>query len=259
MRTTKQAGFSLLELSFVLIVFGAIAGMTIVLGTKWLEQEKVNTTKDNITLIEAALDSYRKRNKRLPCPAPLAAVLGDADYGVEADNPGACTGGAIQSNATTSANVFFGAVPITTLGMSKSLMLDAWDRGLVYYVDIGLTVEDSLDPREAAYVAVDDGAIGDIQVQDETGADRTTQAVYAIVSFGENGHGAYLRSGNRFDGGDGISAEEIENCNCNDDAVTTGAAPFNNDNILVQKFLEADFDDIVKFKERYQLYDKIEQ
>jgi len=252
------AGFSIVELAITLVIFGAIAGMSLTLGYRWFDQERFNATELNIKTIEMALDEYRKRNNRLPCPADIALTTASANYGVEANNPGTCTGGGIVASTTTSANIVFGAVPANALGIGKNLMQDNWGRLFVYYVDRRLTVEESLDERNAGYIDPTSTTIGDITIQDATGANRTTRAAYAILSFGENGHGGYIpHSGTRFDGGDGIAALEVENCNCNDAATTTGAAPYDNDNVLVQSTYRQEFDDIVHYRERSQLFNKV--
>lgn len=255
LRHSAQSGFSVIEIAVVLIIFGGIAAMSITLGHQWLKQERYTATRLNIETIEEALDSYRKRNRRLPCPGDITISRGDTDFGVEADNDGACTGGALQAAVTTSANIVYGSIPVETLNLSRGLMYDSWGRAFVYYVDIRLTAEDSLDNREAGYYDMD-AAVGDITIEDATGANRTTTAVYAIVSHGENGHGGYKYDGTRQDFGSGFSNAEVENCNCNDAAVTTGVAPYDDDNVLVQQLVSRVFDDIVHYKARSQLFNK---
>lgn len=255
-----QDGFSLVELAIVLVIFGGIAAMSLTLGYGWLDQERFNTSKVNIQTIEMAIDEYRKRNNRLPCPADLTMTNSNANFGVEASNPGACTGGAIVATTTTSANVVFGAIPATTLGIGKNVMQDNWGRLFVYYVDTRLTAEDALDERAGGYIAMTNAAVGDIVVQDATGANRTNKAVYAILSHGKNGHGGYLpANGVRLASVVGADAAEAENCNCDDTATTTGVAPYDNDNVLVQSMLGRTFDDIVVYRERSQLFNKVER
>ena len=256
--SASESGFSIIELAIILVIFGGIAGMSLTLGYGWLKQERFNSTKLNIKTIEMALDNYRKRNNRLPCPADLTLASGVANYGIEASNPGACTGGGIVAATTTNANIVFGAIPAEALGIGKNLMQDNWGREFVYYVDKRLTAQDILDERTAGYFDMTSATIGDIVVQDATGANRTAKAVYAILSHGENGHGGYLpATGVRLSSVIGADATEAENCNCDDTATTTGAAPYDNDNILVQATQGVTFDDIVVYRERDWLFNKV--
>lgn len=240
--------FSLVELSLVLVIIGALTGFSITLTTAWLDKEEFNTTRMNLETIHRAIDTYRHVNGRLPCPGDPNALPGDAGYGREAfelgDTSGVCAGeaGINASVADASAGVVFGSVPAVTLGLGENLMRDAWGNLIVYYVTERATLEGSFQqrPRHANYIAASDNSLGRIIINDENGSVRSDVALYALVSHGANGFGAITASGNMLPIG-GASANEIEN---------TSSTP---NNILVGALVENSFDDIVEYKERRHL------
>jgi hypothetical protein len=85
----------------------------------------------------------------------------------------------------------------------------------------------------------------------------TTKALYALVSFGEDGHGGYVRNtagtSTAYNAG-ATNADELANCHCNSSAVATSFY-----RIFVQKPKTpsatpgAGFDDIVRFKTRQEM------
>lgn len=242
MRYIKQLGFSLVELAIILIIVGGIAAMTATLGVKWVAKEEVSSIRLNLQTIENALDNYARRNLRLPCPAdPSITDPTDPNYGVEAANMGNCTGGATQAEGVGGTTVR-GPVPAATLGIGKNLMRDIHGNYADYYVDSRMTEDNAMKQYH-----VDNTTIGDITIQDPAGGVRTAKAVYALVSFGANAHGARNASGTIINAGT-TDDRERENNDRNPDGSSSGA-----DNILVQGLLEPDFDDQVLYKTRSQL------
>lgn len=256
-QTQSKQGFSLLELAIILVIFGAITSMSVILGTQWVEKERLDTTTLNMELISTSLHSYVKANGRLPCPADISLTEASDFYGLEAlenfaphnEAPGDCddTTGNIIADVTSNASVFMGAVPANTLGLSESMMRDQWGHLFVYYVHERATGDSVFIDTSTDFIPVDDTAIGSIIIQDRNGNVRTGQAVYALLSHGPNGHGGYNDQGNRTD--ENITeAHQLENCDCDDDAVDTGI-----NDTLVSGLSFDDFDDIVIFKTRPQL------
>lgn len=251
-----RRAFSLMEIAVLLVIFGGIAGMSVVLGSQWIDKQEVDTSRSLMGTIEQGLDTYRKINGRLPCPGDLTLTPGDAGYGYEAyeagDTLGTCHGEAGINATDATGGVSVGSVPAKTLGMADSLMRDQWGNLIVYYVTDVATADGAFwdSPKGPNYIEMDDPA-GEITIQDATGADRTVDAIYALVSHGANGHGGYHSGGARVDGGDATAHEE-ENCDCDDAAAGTGA-----DNVLVARLLEETHDDLVTFKERRHLYNKV--
>jgi hypothetical protein len=88
-------------------------------------------------------------------------------------------------------------------------------------------------------------------VNDASGVPKTTSAVYLLLSYGKNGHGAYPQAGGNARLANYISADadELTNCHCNTNAVDTGFS-----SIFVQKpLLAGAFDDIILYGTRADL------
>lgn len=116
----KQNGFTLVELSIVILIMGLIlGGLAMPLSTQ-LENGRIRETKDLLTSTEAAIQGYALVNGFLPCPATPSS------NGLSATAGGACT-------------VQHGFVPASTLGLSgprndDNLMLDSWASPIRYSV-----------------------------------------------------------------------------------------------------------------------------
>ena len=67
--SSDKAGFSLVELSVVLVVIALITGMTVAAGVGALESTKRAATINKMDEIEKALLAFRIKYGRLPCPA----------------------------------------------------------------------------------------------------------------------------------------------------------------------------------------------
>lgn len=230
----RRVGFSLIEISVVLIVVSVmISGILPYIS----ESQKTNAANDTMTRIEAienAMLTYRAANDFIPCPSNIQATLNSAAFGT-ADTTAACAAATNFTDANTAA----GGVPTKTLGLPDEYGFDGWGRRMVYHVAKALTVAGTYE-----------AGAGSITVNDATGAARTTAAAYAIVSHGPNGHGAYTRAGGtaRFNFGSTHAAGEQENCECNASATATAY-----DSILMQSMAIpnsnplAAYDDIVRY------------
>jgi len=78
--------------------------------------------------------------------------------------------------------------------------------------------------------------------------------VFALISHGSNGHGAYSRNGVTMNAGS-VNTNELTNCHCNSSAVATTYAPTY---VRMQQTLDSgnaldNFDDLVSHKERWQM------
>src|SRR5262245_50399834 len=100
LRARMREGFSLLELSVVLTVVGLISAGGMMFGMQQVETAKRVQTENKLKVIEDALMAFRTINGRLPCPADVSLAKTHANFGLEAANPGSCTGGAPTANFT---------------------------------------------------------------------------------------------------------------------------------------------------------------
>lgn len=249
MRVTKHrlSAFSLLELTIVLVIIASVTAGGIAFGVQQIETSRRVQTENKMTEIDAALMAFRAAYGRLPCPADAALANTSANHGVEAANAGTCTGGAPAATFGPVSGTVAGVVPVRTLGLPDEFMLDGWGRRIGYAVPPTLTGSGSFASACLAYSrgpAVTDAAAGS----------RTAGAAYLLISHGPNGHGGYLPNGTRYSDR-ATNVDELQNCNC-----TSAAAAAAYDNIYVQKDGTSDaatpsdrFDDIVRFKERWQM------
>ena len=203
MKTRTGKGFSLTELSISLAIIGVVAGsaMSVLLTGDY--QAKRKQTELKMDRIRDAFAAFLTTYERLPCPADPAQRRDADGFGEEivtdsSDPSALCDDGSgtlYQSN-----DVFVGAVPVETLGLPHDYVQDGWDNRFLYMIDgnYGISDRENTDCSAAATTPpcfiLGSGATG-ITVNGSGGTLKTDEAVYALISFGENGHGAYTGFG----------------------------------------------------------------
>ena len=250
----RRRGFTLLELSIVLVIVALVTGMAASGTIGILSSARLSATNRRMAAIDAALMNFRIANDRLPCPADLTIAQGSANFGVEGANPGACTGGTPSANFSAASATFTfataaeGAVPTATLGLPNDFMVDGWGNRFRYAVDISMTANGAFPAMSVSC------AYGAVTVKDLNGTARSSAAIYALISHGANGHGAYTPKGVTLNAGS-VNANEQTNCHCNSSGAATTYAP-----VYVQAAGSVDssnaldnFDDLVTFRERWQM------
>lgn len=261
----QKMGFTLVELSVVLVIIALITGMGISAGVDSLESARRAATQSKLDVIEDALMSFRQRYNRLPCPGDAKLATTDTNYGVEAANLGTCTGGTpAASNLTTATTptpdplaVPSGAVPVSTLGLPNDFMYDGWGRKFHYEVSPAMTFE-----RAFSYTQKGDNCA--INITDHSGTTWTGTApygikpVYALVSYGKNGIGAYLKQANT-QLIDTISSNEQTNVRAGISSPTTTPTIHVMNGVNGSGATGGYYDDIVRFKSIYQMMDKAQR
>lgn len=265
----SHRGFSLVELSVVLVIVGIIIGSSVSTGLMRVEAQRVSSTKERMQFLMDAIDQYVKRYEHLPCPADPTLEPTETNYGVgEGTNNRGGDGdpdeGACEPKLTmeidTAARVFRGSVPFRDLGISEQVALDGWGNRFTYVVDEDLTfVGDAwLDTPAAVYYGYrnagnhdlyDDQAggdpnhrssQGDIVIRNNegvSGTDISTSAAYVIISHGSNASGAYTINGARLT----ASADANEAENTDDDIV------------YVERMPALNYDDILVYRNKWQI------
>ncbi|WP_017875233.1 MULTISPECIES: type II secretion system protein [unclassified Janthinobacterium] len=172
MSTPLQRGFSLVELSIVLVIVGLMIGGLITPLAMQLEQRKGNETRATLEAANEALVGYALRYGNLPCPA------------VSASN-------GLEDRRGTRCGKRDGFLPWVTLGVGKS---DSWANLLRYSVTPAFSdsaVRFTLNTRR------------DISVMTRDGTGRPMPATApndipaVVMSHGKNGFGASGEQGVR--------------------------------------------------------------
>jgi prepilin-type N-terminal cleavage/methylation domain-containing protein len=227
-------GFTLIELAVVMAIVAIILGTVVSLVTTQLQNVRASGMRTKLDTIKAALGTFVARNSRLPCPAIETRNSDDVDYGVEALNPGVCTG------TTSIGTAMRGMVPWKTLGLNAEDAMDVYAGRFTYVVTTSAT---NLNTNIA-------GAMGTITLHDGTpptlGRSPTGNqinacsiiagdtscngnAIVLVLSHGPNGAGAFLESGSQATLP--TSARELENTNADISFVLSSASDF--DDVLL--------------------------
>jgi prepilin-type N-terminal cleavage/methylation domain-containing protein len=218
-------GFTLLELSMVILISGILLVPLLRLYTTYIIHKKIADTKENISEVASAMAVFNVDN--YPCPSDRSLPFGDPNHGMDvctvpgftlAGVPDCNTTGAEQGicktpgardtldDADTIAGngnefVLIGGIPTTWTdtssevktipGVNGTNILDGWDNKLTYAV---------------SYTSVSSGdgftryKNGVIAVQDEFGnatAGTNRDAHFIVISHGPDGLGSFNENGFR--------------------------------------------------------------
>jgi prepilin-type N-terminal cleavage/methylation domain-containing protein len=223
----KYRGFTLIEIAVVLVIVTILLGILLPSIGARVDAARVAATKSKIENIKSSILAFIAKNGRLPCPAieglaPPPPAGPDNGYGREATPKGTCTG-----TTALMTGVVRGVVPWKDLALSDDDALDGHYRRFSYAV---VTSETNLT------VARLPGIVGTIALHSGTPVAAGNQlninnlAVFVVVSYGNNGFGAYSREGIRQ--ALPVGADELANTDTGDIA-------------FVQKDFSTDFDDVV--------------
>jgi prepilin-type N-terminal cleavage/methylation domain-containing protein len=267
---SRRAGFTLIELSVATLILALLAAAA--MSYKLAQDDTGNSLQLNATLdsIDAALALYGYNAARLPCPADITAAENTASFGQETGTmgDGNCTGANFINSSndpdasdplydpTTVSQVVAGAVPTKLLNLPDSAAYDPWGRKILYIVDKRMTTSGAYGVWPISSTTI--GAV----VVKQTATDALSNAltykgIYALVSFGKNGHGGYARdlaAAATLFNYNSTNSDELKNCHCSSTATATAF-----DRIFVQKTrlpgttLGAGFDDTVRYKTRPEL------
>lgn len=192
-----QTGFSLIELSIVLMIAGIMAAMAASAMVGRIHGKALKTTRENIDTVDKALTSYYIMNRHYPCPAPADAVYGGTAFAKAAEK--CISGGTPVLSTTTQENgvlsainpagkgVAIGLVPFRSLGIPDSAGLDGWGNILRYAVTETLTSPASFKQT--------DGAIDIVSEDGKSRLSPPDTVQFVIVSTGGNGTGGYSGQG----------------------------------------------------------------
>jgi prepilin-type N-terminal cleavage/methylation domain-containing protein len=224
-------GFTLVEMAFVIVIFGLIVASFSQIYSEYIQRQKLETTKVNVNNVASAIGNFRTMYGRYPCPASLTDNRNSVSYGRETSctnqtiNPGQCSGGicvqerineidinpdpAVVNNIKPRVRVGF--IPFRELGLEESEVYDGYDRRLMYVVTERLAVADTFNTDH-----------GGIEITNENGNSiifPPQSAHFTVFSYGRNQAGSYGRAGDQTPCP--VTGPEMQNCNLSSQAVFT--------------------------------------
>ncbi len=203
----KTRGFALLEVFIALLVITTIASTIFLSGITVNNYDKRKTTNTRIKYIQKILNQHIVTYGRLPCPVnPTFTPASETLVG------GVCASPTSFNSGTT----YYGAVPTDSLNISREYLQDGWGNKIMYIVPAALTYNNTINRSvlyynktggsgyqisgvslgAATYSSTDfanyistyyNNATADVLVNNRN--------IYALLSYGDNGLGAYTISG----------------------------------------------------------------
>jgi len=174
--SNPEAGFSLVELSVVLVIMGVLLGLSLPLLSSQSQRAANVRTDAHRARLEEAIKSYWAHTNTLPCPSPPQA---------QGISPKSCGGG----NAV-------GVIPYKTLGIPEKTAKDGHRRYFTYAVESKLTKPpvdgDHSKTMGGSVIVLDDKGKNVIDSKD-----KSNYVVYVMISHGESGAGSFMPSGTR--------------------------------------------------------------
>ena len=233
-----QQGFSLLQLSIILAIVSVVGVTLLPLDEGGERNNRALKMTFSFNKLEEALVAFQAAYGRLPCPADATLAPTDANYGLEANDPGNCLGGTITSTfgpaditgANPLGNVVGGMIPTKSLQIPDNYALDSYGRRLTYVVDRRAT-----EPVACSMIKN-----GDIVLKGADG-EAKSNAMGLILSHQENGHGAFPGTGSTVD--DRLNSGSIDIGEW-DNASVDGTFTAQFDANFVKKEPSASFDDM---------------
>lgn len=229
----KDSGFTLIELSVVILIISLLL-VTSFEGSKYfLIQNQIKATNVKLNAIQRAIEIYVRRTGHLPCPAPLKLTSGSSnvdDCSTLSNNDG---DGIYKKD-----QILVGGVPYRDLDLTADLSHDSWGGKFVYsiYLPAAKNIRELQDNND--YLKIYENDFDD----DNNNNLITKNAVYSLVSMGRNKYGAYEFNTNNKITSTKASTEEQKNW-----------ADGDNEKVVVYFSDRTKGDDIVRYKTKTQL------
>jgi type II secretory pathway pseudopilin PulG len=270
----NKSAYTIMELSLVVLIISLLTAAGLKYNAAVSDPNNIIQTNENFDYVENAIMNYRINFGRLPCPADITNET-ESSFGSEVGTAGDgnCTGANFTNattdpdnadglyDATTASQIVAGALPTRTLQIEQKYAFDAWNKKILYVVDKRMTATSAF-----LKYPLNNNVVGGIVIKNANAATLANsinyKGVYALISHGKNGHGAYLNNkggtAERYNAAS-TNTDELKNCHC-----TNAAVAVSFDRIFVQKTktgsstLTDKFDDIVRFKTRPQIATTLE-
>lgn len=131
MQKRDENGFSLIELSVVLVVIGLLMGASASLVQPYVDSYRYDSTKIKMERIADALAMYVQTHYSVPCPAsvnpgtePFGTPMGSGTDGANLDAKCPTSGTSLER----------GIIPFNTLGLTEDQVKDAYGNYITYVV-----------------------------------------------------------------------------------------------------------------------------
>lgn len=200
---TPQRGFSLIELTIVLIVVALLSGGLMLSLSSQQAQVQTSEAQGQQELATEALLGFAMSNGRLPCPADpgIATGSGAGDEAIVCSPSDCSTGEKICSRE-------YGTLPWRTLALKET---DPWGNRFTYFVGREFANPLSLNELsngQRARFSID--TKGRANIEDGAGHVIAGEIPAVIVSHGKRAEGAYQPSGTQVAGAIGNEAENAD-------------------------------------------------
>jgi hypothetical protein len=139
----RRGGFTLVMVCLLLVVMGMWVAVSIIGNGAGDNLRKSGDTIKKLNMVETRLTGFQLYNGRLPCPADGQYQEQTPNFGVEAANPGSCTGGTPAAPLGPDAGTGYivaGTIPTKALHLGDEYGYDEWGRRITYVVDTRATV-----------------------------------------------------------------------------------------------------------------------
>ena len=217
-KSAKNLGFTLVELSVVLVIIALIIASTVPAYVSAVSTARFTATKNKLVAITTALNTFYAKNHRLPCPASGALLsnksitngdgsaytnsestvgkeiytdtisgIGLCDVAISAGNSAAPDGTFRYLGNDNATSIRQGVLPVRVLGLPDDMMYDGYKNKFTYAVTEPFTTS-----AVSGVITVNDGI-------SSTAIPNTimNNAVFVVVSHGKDGLGSWLVTGNR--------------------------------------------------------------
>lgn len=214
-----EAGFSLIELSIVLIIIGLLATPLIQEYGRYINNKHRDDTAISIRTIDAALAAFQEANGRYVCPSDRSIPFGQPGHGFEdcdkfddisageCGGDGGLPGYCIAAGVGAPGDVYIGGVPYATLGIPFKETLDGWSNSITYAVTAAMARSEP---------ATFDPGVSAVRVRSELQLPTEGDLFHGLlVSAGDNGAGAFNIQGQQ----NPCVMAYAESENCNNDSV----------------------------------------
>jgi prepilin-type N-terminal cleavage/methylation domain-containing protein len=224
-KNQQSCGFSLVEISVVLVILATLTGMIAVLAGKQSSTSKYEDTKAMLKIIDEALQRELLFTGVLPCPARRTALPTAANFGQATNCTGAAPAGTDDvstiGGAVTADDIRIGALPTRTLNLPDKMAVDAWNMRFTYAVVRNLgnnntqaTFDGYTPPAATANRIIINDANGNPMLKSLASTPADSFVAYVIISHGADKKGATSANGSTTNA---CTAGFLDTENCNSD------------------------------------------